>query len=273
MFADPWVGPSLSIRFRILLRPESTTTSRRIYMALSPRSASSSTVVAAAASPTPAYLGFDASGYPGDDVMTAFWHGNGTPFYFTGFYLAPAPAHGDTGWMSKRSFLAGLGYGFIILYVGRQTTNLTYSQGQADGDNAASLANQAGFTKAVIYLDVEAGAGSITPALLSYIDGWLDKIDSYSAWLPGVYCSYKTNADQIKNSRPNMSIHFYVWNLNSPPSPGCSTNVGSLKPSDSGVSYAACWQYAQNCHNQTYNGKTINPIDLDLSKSKNPSAA
>jgi len=184
--------------------------------------------------------------------------------------LAPAPNHSDASWMTKRSFLAGLGYGFLVVYVGRQTTNLTYAQGQTDGDDAVNKAIQAGFESAVIYLDVESGP-PLSQDLLTYIGGWLDMVGSFAAWHPGVYCSYLT-ANQIKTSRPNMSIRFWVWRLSNP-SPGCTTEVGSLDPTDSGVAYASSWQYAQNCTNQTWNNQTISPIDLDMSTTQNPSAS
>jgi hypothetical protein len=177
--------------------------------------------------------------------------------------------------MNKRTFLEGLGYGFLVLYVGRQQTDLTYARGQQDGDNAVDLAIAAGFTTAVIYLDIEAGGGSISQALLNYINGWLDKVDSFASWYPGIYCSYSQNADQIKNSRPNMSIRFWVWRL-SAPSPGCTTAIGNLKPSDSGVAFASSWQYAQTTPGsstcaQTWNGTTLN-VDLNMSDFQNPSA-
>ena len=110
-------------------------------MGYSPRSTSDATVLAAP-SPTPTYLCFDVAAYPNDAKMTAFWRGTGTgtPFYFTGFYLAPSPGHKDTGWMSKKEFLAGLGYGFLVIYFGEQAHNLTYEKGQADADNAVDLA-------------------------------------------------------------------------------------------------------------------------------------
>jgi len=81
-----------------------------------------------------ANLGFDVSAYPGDTTMKNFI-GNGAPFSFAGFYLAPAPCHFDTSWMTKRPFLAGLGYGFLPIYVGQQlsgsgckSNNLTAAQ-------------------------------------------------------------------------------------------------------------------------------------------------
>ena len=58
----------------------------------------------------PPFLGFDTSIYPGDTAMQTLR--TQALVAFTGFYLAPAPSHGDTSWMQKRAFLAGLGYGF-----------------------------------------------------------------------------------------------------------------------------------------------------------------
>lgn len=216
------------------------------------------------------FVGFDRSAYPTDAAMQNAYKGNGGPFSWVGFYLAPAPQHADASWMGKKMFLQGIGYGFGVLYVGRQlnSANLTAQQGALDGANAINLAKTAGFAGHIIFLDVEAGAGAITPALLSYIDGWLDAVDTSGTHKPGVYCSYKTNADQIKNSRPNMGISFWVFRL-SAPSPGCTTDVGALTPADSGVAYANVWQYAQNCAGPIGG---ITALDLDLADSINPSA-
>ena len=253
-------------------------------MGFSPRSKSHSSAGAAAAtqslaapSPAPKYLGFDIGEYPGDTAMRNFITPN-TPFHFTGFYLPSEANSYNTSWMNKRSFLQGLGYGFAILYVGRLRTELTYQRGQTDGDEAVNKAIKAGFTDGVIYLDVEAipdpAQPPWTPARMDYISGWLDKVDSYAAWYPGVYCSY-LGSDQIKNSKPNMSIRFWVYRLGIPPSPGCTTAIGQLTPSDSGVSYASTWQYAiaptptTGC-SQTWNGTTLH-LDLDMSNYENPS--
>jgi hypothetical protein len=64
------------------------------------------------------FLGFDRSEYPGDTMMSALR--TEAHVAWTGFHLAPAPSHSYTGWMLKRSFLVGLGFGFAPIYVGQQ---------------------------------------------------------------------------------------------------------------------------------------------------------
>lgn len=182
--------------------------------------------------------------------------------------------------MSTRTYLAGLGYGFLITFVGLQEgdTGLTSTQGQNDAASAATLANDAGFTveNTVIYLDVESGP-PLSTQMISYIDGWINAIVAHTIYMPGVYCSYET-ADQIKSSSTNAgnlsNIRYWVWNLSSA-SPGCITNTSDTV-ADSGVSYASSWQYAQTNPNipatcsVTYNGTTLD-VDLDLSNYANPS--
>src|ERR1043165_1953648 len=102
----------------------------------------------------PIFLGFDRSEYPGDDVMRLLR--TTAQIDFTGFYLAPAPSHPNAGWMSKRAFLAGLGFGFAPIYVGQQQPGapghsnpgshvITAAQGTIDGKNATVLMTHAGF--------------------------------------------------------------------------------------------------------------------------------
>lgn len=62
--------------------------------------------------------GFDRYAYPGDTEMQGLW--TNTSLAFTGFYLAPAPDHSDTSWMGKRAKLKSMGWGFVVIYVGRQ---------------------------------------------------------------------------------------------------------------------------------------------------------
>lgn len=65
------------------------------------------------------YLGFDTSGYPGDDAMFA-WRTGGAPYAWSGYYL-PSPCHPDEGWSGKRDTLTAMGYGLAVVYVGQQT--------------------------------------------------------------------------------------------------------------------------------------------------------
>ncbi len=238
---------------------------------------------------SPNFYGFDISAYPGDSPMQAFW--TGTPFWFTGFYLGPAPRHPDTSWMEKRTVLKNMGWGFIIIYVGRQSADgqaLSYAQGQRDALDAVNLAQQAGFPRgATIFLDVE-GGGTLTPQFISYIKGWVEEMDSVaSIYWPGVYCSFFQTANQINSAVGNNVITFWCVNVNCPPSPGCELPTPAPKPANCGVSYAQAWQFAESpkpvgvngpgyssgspsqCA-QTFGGVTLD-VDLDVATSANPS--
>jgi hypothetical protein len=56
------------------------------------------------------HYGFDRFTYPGDTVMQYWW--SNTPMFWTGFYLAPAPQHSDTSWMTKYNTARHMGWGF-----------------------------------------------------------------------------------------------------------------------------------------------------------------
>lgn len=218
------------------------------------------------------YYGFDISIYPGDTQMSAFW--TGTPFWYTGFYLGPVPnRNNDISWMSKRTYLKNLGYGFLVIYFGKQQgeSGLTFSQGQTDADNASSLAQSAGFPSgAYIFLDVEAG-GTLTTAYMNYISGWVQRIDSTATpYWAGTYSSFYQTADQIKNALSGYTLKSWCYNINVPPAPGCNNIPATApNPANCGVSYAAAWQLATNC-SKTYNGHTLT-IDVDTALSQNPS--
>lgn len=216
-----------------------------------------------------AYLGFDTMDYPGDSAMQSWW--TGTPFEFCGFYLGgPYYNFGQASpWIPKRNYLRGLGYGFLVLYLGRQSdsSNLTSAQGVTDANDAASLAQSAGFpTNTIIYLDVEQG-GTLSPAFITYIDSWINQINNNTNYRPGVYCSYQTS-DQINNSI-HVNCQFACYNINVPPSPGNATPSPAPDPTGCGVIYALDWQYAQNVY-RTYNGVQLK-VDLNTATTTNPS--
>ncbi|MBI1793339.1 MAG: DUF1906 domain-containing protein [Chloroflexi bacterium] len=233
------------------------------------------------------YYGLDISGYPGDSQMSAFW--TNTPFWYTGFYLAPAPHHPDSSWMTKRTYLKNLGWGFLVIYVGRQEGDgglLTYAQGQTDALSVSNLATQAGFPAGTtIFLDVEAGGGVLSSQLTSYIQGWVNKLDSSATpFWAGVYCNFYKIADLIKNAVGTDRCTFWCVNVNCTPSPGCNLPSPAPNPANCGVSYAVNWQFALspkpagiNCTGytsgqckQTYGGYSLN-VDLDTATSQNPS--
>ena len=125
-----------------------------------------------------------------------------TPMAFAAAYLAPAPSHGDTGWMPKVSQLRAAGWGIAPVYVGQQAVGgpgshtLTAAQGTADAADAANLAQTAGLDAgSVVYLDVEIG-GQLGPDFMSYISSWVLGM-SAGSFRPGVYCSFSQTAAQI----------------------------------------------------------------------------
>lgn len=218
------------------------------------------------------YYGFDISIYPGDSQMSAFWRS--TPFWYTGFYLAPSPSHSfDSSWMDKRTYLKTMGYGFLVIYAGRQEnwSNLTTAQGQTDADQAISLAQQAGFPNGTyIFLDIENG-GDLTAAFLNYISGWVNRVNaSTSPYWSGIYCSFWRTADQIRNHLSGATLKFWCYNINVPPSPGANFPTTAPDPTGCGVSFASAWQFVVDTP-KTYNGVTLT-IDVNTATSQNPSS-
>lgn len=230
------------------------------------------------------YLGFDKDTYPGDTLMTAWW--TNSPFWYVGFYLAPAPNHTDTSWMTKRSHLKAQGWGFLVTYVGLQegSSSLSYARGETDAVNAASLATSAGFPLGTtIFLDIESG-GTLPTNLISYITGWVHKIVVGTIFNAGVYCS-RLSAAQIKTAVGTDPVFFWCTNLQCPtPSPGCNASMLPPNPANCGYSGAIVWQYAESpvpagtgCTNYSGNlctltyGASSTSVDLDTADSQNPS--
>ena len=172
--------------------------------------------------PTPeteSHPGFDTSVYPGDAAMRA-WRAPGSPYEWVGYYLA-APCHRDASWSGRRGFLASLGWGTAVLYVGQQTwegvavagipatsaaraaqsvtcsrTMLSGAQGTVDGFDAAGRAATEGFAAGtVIYLDVEYMT-TVTAAMRDYYRSWAAAVVADGRYRPGVYC-HTANAATI----------------------------------------------------------------------------
>ncbi|MDF2519694.1 MAG: pSRTUE45c [Clostridia bacterium] len=204
--------------------------------------------------------------YPGDEVMQDWW--SNSPLYYTGFYLAPAPYQSYTGWMNKRETLVNQGWGFLPLYVGRQSDSsyLTAEQGKIDAQDAATLASNAGFPSlSYIYLDIEQG-GIISSKFIDYIKAWVSEINTNTSYWSGIYCSYSDTADQIKTAIGSTTCRFWVFNLNYTGTPGSGT---APDPTNSGVSFATTWQLEQNI-SKTY-GSNTRTIDVDTSSLIDPS--
>jgi hypothetical protein len=223
------------------------------------------------------HAGFDRLTYPGDEIMRLLWEK--TNLAWTGFYLAPAPSQHYTGWMGKRSFLSGLGWGFAPIYVGQQTEGagshiVTANQGSIDAADAAMLARRAGFPgRSVIYLDVEQSPTSdrnVIKQITDYYKSWVQGVFD-QGFYPGVSCfPMFAIALMVADPRPT------VWAI------GVRYGRGTYRdpfpnpdPEKSGYSFANMWQLAQAAtlevtddHGRIHR---VSPIDFDSADSTDPS--
>jgi hypothetical protein len=214
---------------------------------------------ASAAQESPhAYFGFDRNIYPGDDAMKSLRR----DFAFTSYWLSPPPGEKANTWARKREFVRSLGFGFLVLYRGREERELkdaktAQSLGAADAEATSQAAKREGFpSNTIIFLDIEEG-GRLSPAYHSYIQGWLWTLTQIG-YQGGFYCSAIpvkedaqttiTAADDITNFLALKSRAFTIWAYNDacPPSPGCVFPEKALSPTLSGNSTAEVWQYAQS---------------------------
>ncbi|WP_455716250.1 glycoside hydrolase domain-containing protein [Anaerosporobacter sp.] len=213
-----------------------------------------------------AYWGIDVSGYPGDTQMKA-WKNNSN-IKWTGFYLAPADSHSDTGWMSKKTTLENMGYNLVPIYVGQQSTDadLTSARATSGAQYAIQLAKNAGFSSGTyIYLDVEQG-GTLSSRFLEYIHTFIAEIAYEGTYKSAVYCSYSSTADQIKAECSLYSLRYWVYRLGT--YSGSPITDTAPAPSGSGVSYAKAWQLVQN-KTITIGGYAIK-VDVSSSSTVNP---
>ena len=248
-----------------------------------------------------AYLGFDRNDYPGDEALSTLRR----TFSFTGYWLNPPPGAAQNSWTGKRTVLRQAGFGFLVLFNGRLDAELRKTRdarqlGRGDAATAAASARREGFPPGtLIFLDQEEG-GRMLPEQKAYIYGWLDGVNG-GGFRAGVYCSgipapegngiSVITADDIKQSAGGRKIAYWVVNDACPPSPGCAFPGRAPAPAKSGVEFAEVWQYAQSpkrkdiasaCQpNYSLDGSCYAPglesekifIDVDTSKSKDPSAA
>jgi len=202
------------------------------------------------------YLGFDRNGYPGDQNMA----GLRKTFAFTGYWLNNPPGANRNTWIGNRKAIEGLGYGFLLLFNGREYAQLKASGnaarvGTKDAATAVEAARREGFPKhSIIFLDQEQG-GRMLPEQRDYIHAWADGV-VHGGYRAGVYCSgipfresravSIVTAKDIQEHATGREIHFFVSNDQCGPSPGCVFPNPAPKPSESGVAFAEAWQFAQS---------------------------
>jgi Domain of unknown function (DUF1906) len=202
------------------------------------------------------YLGMDRNDYPGDANMALLRK----TFAFTGYWLNNPPGATSNTWQGKRETIAAMGYGFLLLYNGREYQPLKASGnaakiGSTDAAVAVKSAIREGFPKgAILFLDQEQG-GRMLPEQRAYIHAWVDGVVS-GGYRAGVYCSgipsresasvSVVTANDIRDHDGGRDIHFFVSNDQCGPSPGCVFLKPPPTPGASGVSFADEWQFAQS---------------------------
>lgn len=244
------------------------------------------------------YRGMDRNDYPGDDAMKTLHQ----TFVFTGYWLNNPPGERQNTWQGHRETLEAMGYGFLLLFNGREYAAIKASGnatrlGAKDAAGAVQSAKREGFPRgAILFLDQEQG-GRMLPDQRAYIHAWADAV-ARGGYRAGVYCSgipfresgsvTVVTADDIRDNAGRRELHFFVSNDQCPPSLGCVVGTPA-RPADSGVGFASVWQYAQSpgrpqmtaaCR-RTYaaDGNCYAPglsgvyLDLDSADSADPSHA
>ncbi len=219
------------------------------------------------------FAGFDCFAYPGAAQMA--WLKANTNFVWCGYYLAPAPSHGDKSWMGQRAGLAAAGWGIAPVYVGQQLAGpgshaVNGPQGTTDGNAAAALMAADGFPPgSCVYLDLEDGPPFVAPRT-DYTGAWVAAVRS-AGFLPGIYCSHGFAA-QVQAAYPDARVWAYkVATTQQHTVPGTAFPDGD--PSGSGFPGAFAWQLAQNCVLALPGAPIPAPVvDLDSAANPDPSA-
>ena len=206
--------------------------------------------------PQRSYLGFDRNDYPGDEAMKLLRH----DFTFTGYWLSPPPGEKTNTWAGKREFLRSQGFGFAVLYRGRESSELKKEadaklKGAGDAAAAIAAARAEKFPAgATIFLDIEEG-GRLQETYHVYLASWSAALIR-AGYRPGIYCSGTpvnegsgvsiVTADDIRSHTPTRDIAIWAYNDACPPSPGCGTPQEAPRPANSGVVYAQIWQFVRS---------------------------
>ncbi len=179
------------------------------------------------------YLGFDRNIYPGDAALPILRK----TFSFSSYWLNPPPGEKANTWTGKRELLRKHGFGFLVLFRGREGKDLksgedASAKGQEDAQATIESGQREGFgSQTIIYLDIEQG-GRLSPNYHAYIIGWLWHLTP--SFRGGFYCSgipvkeekreTITTCEDIFNDLWKKSRAFSIWAYNDmcPPSPGCT---------------------------------------------------
>jgi hypothetical protein len=202
------------------------------------------------------YLGFDRNRYPGDPSLKLLRQ----TFSFSGYWLNAPPNETSNTWEGKREVLTSNGFGFLVLFNGRSDRELKAMAdprvlGRNDAAVAVRAAMKEGFSSGtVIFLDQEEG-GRMLPEQRGYVHAWIGAVNA-SGYRAGVYCSgipaneeggtTIITANDLRDNSDRRKIVFFIYNDSCPPSPGCAFPKNPPSPQQSGVPFAAIWQFAQS---------------------------
>jgi len=215
-------------------------------------------------------LGFDRNDYPGDENMPALRK----TFAFTGYWLSNPPGASSNRWRGKRELLEREGFGFLLLFNGRDYAQLKSvpNPGPADGRAAARAAKADGFRKgSVIFLDQEQG-GRMLPEQKQYVFAWAEAVRQ-AGYRAGIYCSgieipeqgggRISTARDLHDSAAGRELFFWVANDACPPAPGCVFPKTPPAPESSGAPFAEVWQFAQSPVRRQFSAACLKSYNQD----------
>ena len=246
--------------------------------------------------PQSTYLGFDSNSYPGDANLKVLHQ----TFSYAGYWLNNPPGASSNNWVGHRAVVEAAGFGFLLLFNGRLYADLktvpnATRLGRSDAQAAVSAARHEGFPPgSIIFLDQEQG-GRMLPEQKAYIFAWVDGVTA-SGMRAGIYCSGMpapdgsnvVTAEDIRQNAGKREIAYWTTNDACPPAPGCAFPQHPPSPSQSGISFAEVWQFAQSprrkdvaahCTNYSRDGNCYPPgaaqifIDVNSATSADPSHA
>ncbi len=220
-----------------------------------------------------AYLGFDRNTYPGDAALKPLRQS----FSFTRYWLNTPPGETVNTWKGKREILNSNDFGFLLLFNGRLYKDLkplaqAKRIGTRDAAEALASAKREGFPEgAIIFLDQEQG-GHMLPEQRAYLHAWIDGVIA-AGFHAGIYCSGipatengeggVITAKDIQDGAEGRKISFFVYNDSCPPSPGCIAPANPPPPAQSGVPFAAIWQFAQSPRRPEFTAACPSHYDAD----------
>jgi hypothetical protein len=217
------------------------------------------------------YLGFDRNDYPGDANLKTLRQ----TFSYTGYWLNNPPGEKTNTWRGHRTAIESAGFGFLVLFNGRLYAELKSEVnatrlGKSDAQAAVASAKREGFpAKTIIFLDQEQG-GRMLPEQKAYIYAWVDAVTA-AGFRAGVYCSGQPSPDDEKvvtaedirahageGARVTRDITYWSINDACPPAPGCTFPAHPPSPTQSGISFAEVWQFAQSPQRKDVAGHCTN---------------